>query len=61
MSRSLARKPKPQKVTYLVCPTCSKEHPEHKEFGCFCCASCLQTVIRPLIVTLTNGQLRGRA
>ncbi len=54
----IIRKPKPDKVLILRCPTCGKRHTEHPEFGCFCCTSCLQTVIRPLIVTLTSGQLR---
>ncbi len=51
-------RPKAEKVLILKCPTCGKNHREHAEFGCFCCLSCLQTVIRPLIVTLTMGQLR---
>jgi ribosomal protein L37AE/L43A len=50
-----AKKPKPAKVEYIKCPVCGREHVDHPEFGCFCCLSCLQAVIRPLIVTLTNG------
>ena len=49
-------KKKQPKPTVYKCPTCGKLHLGTKEFGCFCCASCLQTVIRPLIVTLTSGQ-----
>lgn len=56
--RTLAKRPKKEKVVVLKCPTCGKTHVPHVEFGCFCCASCLQTIIRPLIVTLTEGQLR---
>jgi len=54
----LARRPKAEKIIIFKCPTCGRKHTEHPEFGCFCRASCLQTVIRPLIVTLTAGQLR---
>jgi protein-arginine kinase activator protein McsA len=41
-----------QKVVVLRCPVCQRSHVEHPEFGNFCCASCLQTVIRPLMVTM---------
>ncbi len=56
--RKIVKRPKAEKVTILKCPTCGKNHREHVEFGCFCCLSCLQTIIRPLIVTLTMGQMR---
>jgi protein-arginine kinase activator protein McsA len=59
--KTLSRRPKKEKILILRCPACGKNHPEHNEFGCFCCASCLQTIIRPLIVTLTSGQLRPNA
>jgi len=49
-------KPERKKEKLYHCPTCAKRHMGHPEFGCFCCASCLQTVVRPLIVTLTEGQ-----
>jgi protein-arginine kinase activator protein McsA len=54
------------KVSFFVCPTCGRDHKEDEEFGRFCCASCLQTIIRPLIVAMTNavkssGVRRGRS
>lgn len=42
-----APKPKPRKS--VTCPTCGRIHVEHQEFGQFCCQSCVQTAIRPLI------------
>lgn len=53
----ITKRTKP-KVKIFACPTCEKHHTEHPEFGCFCCASCLQTAIRPLIVTLTEAMRR---
>lgn len=35
----------------VVCPVCHRVHTGSLEFGPFCCASCLQTVIRPLILS----------
>ena len=55
--RAIAKKPRAEKIVILQCPTCGKKHSEHPEFGRFCCASCLQTVIRPLIVALTGCPL----
>jgi protein-arginine kinase activator protein McsA len=52
-------KAKAEKVVILKCPTCGRKHREHPEFGCFCCASCLQTIIRPLIVALDDARLRA--
>jgi protein-arginine kinase activator protein McsA len=49
--KALAKR-KPKKIEYVYCPTCGRGHSLHHEFGRFCCASCLQTVIRPLIVAL---------
>jgi protein-arginine kinase activator protein McsA len=47
----LIRSPKAQpKIEVMKCPVCRRSHVEHPEFGNFCCASCLQTVIRPLIL-----------
>jgi protein-arginine kinase activator protein McsA len=37
----------------VACPVCGRIHVADVQFGPFCCASCLQTVIRPLIVTIT--------
>ena len=51
-------KNKPTEPKVMRCPVCARYHAEHPEFGPFCCASCLQVIIRPLIVTLTAGQLR---
>ncbi|MDR3741184.1 MAG: hypothetical protein P4L40_19370 [Terracidiphilus sp.] len=48
-----------KKEVILRCPTCGRKHGEHPEFGCFCCASCLQTIIRPLIVALDDAKLRA--
>jgi hypothetical protein len=45
----MVRKPREPKT--VQCPTCGRYHWPHPEFGQFCCASCLQTPIRPLIVT----------
>lgn len=38
------------KLTVYRCPICNRSHCGHPEFGPFCCTSCLQTYIRPLIV-----------
>ncbi len=55
--KNLTRKISPAKLIILQCPTCGRKHKEHPEFGRFCCSSCLQTVIRPLIVALTGCPL----
>jgi hypothetical protein len=41
---------KPKEPITARCPTCSRYHRLHPEFGAFCCLSCLQMPIRPLIV-----------
>jgi len=43
-----------KEVISVRCPTCNRIHSLHREFGPFCCTSCLQTPIRPLIVNLEN-------
>ena len=43
--------PKPKKKESAACPTCGRVHWIDEEFGPFCCASCLQTVIRPLVLS----------
>ena len=40
------RKKEPELVR---CPTCNRKHLPHEEYGQFCCQSCLQVPIRPLI------------
>lgn len=52
---ALKVRPRKMKVSYFVCPTCGRDHKEDEEFGRFCCASCLQTVIRPLIVGIIEA------
>jgi protein-arginine kinase activator protein McsA len=47
------QKRKQPEVKIVVCPVCTRKHVPSTEFGPFCCASCLQTVIRPLVVTVT--------
>jgi hypothetical protein len=50
-----ALKPRPKAITrstVLQCPTCARRHPPDPQFGPFCCASCLQTPIRPLIAAV---------
>jgi hypothetical protein len=44
----IKRKPKP--IPVAQCPVCGRYHHIDVQFGPFCCASCLQTVIRPLIL-----------
>jgi protein-arginine kinase activator protein McsA len=46
-------KRKTEKIVIVQCPICARKHRPNIEFGPFCCASCLQTAIRPLIVTVT--------
>ena len=53
---AIAKKSKPAKLIIVRCPVCHRDHTPHREFGEFCCASCLQTVIRPLIVAMTHRQ-----
>ena len=50
------RKTRKEKVVVYRCPACARDHLGTPEFGCFCCASCLQAIVRPLIVTLTTAQ-----
>ncbi len=57
MGKLTKRAKRKEKIVVYKCPSCGRDHLGTAEFGCFCCASCLQTIIRPLIVTLTNGQL----
>jgi hypothetical protein len=47
--KKLTKKPKEKKA--VQCPVCGRYHTPNVTFGPFCCASCLQVVIRPLIVT----------
>ncbi len=49
-NKALEPKRKAEKIIIFKCPTCGRNHKEHPEFGCYCCCSCLQTIIRPLIV-----------
>lgn len=49
------RQRKPVEVKIVVCPACGRKHRPHSEFGCFCCASCLQLAIRPLIVAMRSS------
>ena len=58
---ALKVRPRKMKVSFIVCPTCGRDHKEDEEFGRFCCASCLQTVIRPLIVAITDAVKGGQA
>jgi hypothetical protein len=51
MSKLIKRK-KPKLPELVRCPVCQRYHVPDCEFGPFCCASCLQTVIRPLIVAI---------
>ncbi len=51
MKKTLARS-RTEKVVIVACPVCARKHRPNPEFGPFCCASCLQTVIRPLVVTV---------
>lgn len=44
---------KAEKIKIVVCPICDRKHTPNPDFGPFCCASCLQTAIRPLVVTVT--------
>jgi len=53
MKKLTVRKPKQAPVDR--CPTCEKYHTRHPEFGRFCCASCLQVPIRPLIFAKPKG------
>lgn len=48
LPKALVRRLKAPKI--IRCPTCGRYHELHHEFGMFCCASCLQMPIRPLIV-----------
>jgi hypothetical protein len=41
---------KQKTVKLLQCPICNRHHVGHPEYGPFCCTSCLQTAIRPLIL-----------
>jgi hypothetical protein len=43
-------KKKTKKDAAVICPVCRRYHWPNATFGPFCCASCLQTVIRPLIL-----------
>ena len=45
------RKAQKLEIKVVACPVCHRKHTPDVEFGPFCCASCLQTVIRPLILT----------
>jgi rubrerythrin len=45
------------KIVIYKCPVCGRKHRDDPEFGPFCCASCLQVVIRPLIVALKGVKL----
>ncbi len=50
----LKPKPKPKKITVaksVACPSCRRVHNGHAELGAFCCTSCLQVAIRPLILS----------
>jgi hypothetical protein len=52
MPKAIVKRKKPRRKDDSVqCPVCGRYHWPDEEFGRFCCASCLQTVIRPLIVT----------
>ena len=48
LPHALARKRQTQEIN-VRCPTCNRYHYLHREFGPFCCLSCLQYPIRPLI------------
>jgi NAD-dependent SIR2 family protein deacetylase len=48
-------KRKPEKIVIVLCPSCGRKHRPDSTFGAFCCASCLQLAIRPLIVMLTEA------
>jgi hypothetical protein len=48
--RALKLRPAKEKIIILNCPTCGRGHRVHPEFGPFCCLSCLQTPLHPLIV-----------
>lgn len=54
MPTTVIRKPKVIEAQSVSCPVCSRIHVADAQFGPFCCASCLQVVIRPLIVARTG-------
>lgn len=39
----------------VKCPTCGRYHWPDSNFGPYCCASCLQVPIRPLIVEVQDS------
>jgi 4-hydroxy-3-methylbut-2-en-1-yl diphosphate synthase IspG/GcpE len=49
-------KRKKEVVKIVSCPTCGRNHRPHDLYGQYCCLSCLQFVLRPLIVAI-NGAL----
>ncbi|MFZ1085459.1 MAG: hypothetical protein WAN35_10875 [Terracidiphilus sp.] len=51
-TKAIAPKIREGKIIFYKCPVCGRKHHDDPEFGMFCCASCLQTVIRPLIVSV---------
>ncbi len=55
------QKHKQREVKIVACPVCQRKHRPSPEFGPFCCASCLQVVIRPLAFALDNAETRRRA
>jgi hypothetical protein len=53
--KALAR-PLPKKAPPIVtCPSCQRRHCDHPEYGAYCCLSCLQLAIRPLIPKRLGG------
>ena len=55
MKMKTITKRKTEKIVIVLCPSCGRKHRPHLKFGAFCCASCLQLAIRPLIVMLTDA------
>ena len=52
MPKQIIRRKKPKPIGLVPCPVCGSYHLPSYEFGPFCTLSCLQTVIRPLAVTI---------
>jgi hypothetical protein len=51
-SGSVAIEVKRPAATMAKCPVCHRSHWMHEELGIFCSASCLQMMMRPLIVAM---------
>jgi hypothetical protein len=54
------QKRKKEVIKIVKCPVCARNHRPHELYGTFCCLSCLQVLIRPLIVVVTGGLPKQR-